>query len=138
VRLTLEAPEVEPSSAPPPYDLLLGVVGTVRLLADDGHLVYEEVLVPVVELALALRDWLADGVDHGADFSYDSVECDEPGQLWCRRTADGWRVGSVDEAEPDTTIHPTYDVVQEFERFVRAVETWLEQTAGRRLEEARP
>jgi hypothetical protein len=137
VQLIFEAPEVEASSAPPPYDLLLGVVATVRLLADDGHLVYEEVMVPIVELALALDDWLATDVDAGIDFSYDSLETDGPDQLWCRLTAGGWLVGSVDETEPDHTVHTTAAVVDAFSTYVRGVDTWIDRALGRRTHEAR-
>jgi hypothetical protein len=137
VRLTFEAPELEPTSAPAPHDLLLGVVGTVRPVADDGHVTYEEVLVPIVELALALDDWLRDGVDQGVDFAYDSVESDVPDLLWCRRTSGGWLVGSPDQTAPDLSVHPTQAVVEPFSDFVRSVDVWLGRELGRRLTEAR-
>lgn len=50
---------------------------TLRLATDAGRLVYEEPLFPVVELALALQDWLDSGIAAGDDFSFDSVESDE-------------------------------------------------------------
>lgn len=138
MRLVFSDAELEPSSAPSPYDLVLGAVATVRLVSDDDRIIYAEDLVPVVELALALKDWLREEVQEGADFSFDSVESDEPGQLWCRRVEGGWQVGSSYQDTADLTVHRTRDLVEVLDAFVRDVEAWLGRTTGRRLEEVRP
>lgn len=128
---------LESCGLPAPYDVVLGVEATLRLAAGDGRLVYEESLFPVVELALAIKDWLGTGIDVGRDFSFDSVESDEPGLLWCRVSGQGWRVGAIDQEFPDVTVYSSGVVREMFSAFVRDVDGWLAASVGRTLDSVR-
>ena len=75
--LTFAEARIDRRGLPRPYDVLLGVEATLRLTMADGQVVYEEQFFPIVELAVALQDWLCDGFAVGSDFSFDSVESDE-------------------------------------------------------------
>lgn len=138
MKLTFTNARLDPRGLPQPYDVLLGVEATVRLTTDDGRLVYEEPLFPVVELALALQDWLDSGIAVGDDFSFDSVESDETGLLWCKADGDGWRIGALGQEFLDATVCSTAQVVAMFSAFVQAVEHWLLTSTSRTLGSARP
>lgn len=137
MNLTFTSARLDPRGLPHPYDVLLGVEATVRLATDDGRLVYEEPLFPVVELALALQDWLDSGIAAGDDFSFDSVESDETGLLWCKTCDDGWRIGALGQEFPDMIVYGTNQVTAMFSAFIHAVEYWLSTSLGRTLGSAR-
>ena len=111
LRLTFEDAVLDHVQAPEPYDVLLGVTARLRLQS-GGVLVYREELFPVAELALALEDWLSDGLSAGTDFVFDSVEHDEPGLVWCRSGAEGWRIGSIHADEADPVVHSSEEVAE--------------------------
>ncbi|MGL5866611.1 MAG: hypothetical protein ACRCYX_12225 [Dermatophilaceae bacterium] len=118
---------------PEPYDAVLGVEATLQLTSGDGRLVYEEPFFPVVELALALEDWLKSGLGAGKDFSFDSVESDESGLLSCRPHGCGWRIGALEQEFADMTVYGTARVAEVFSAFVRDVDGWLMASTGRSL-----
>lgn len=119
---------------PEPYDVLLGVEATLRLTSGDGRLVYEEPFFPVVELALAIQDWLEAGIGAGEDFSFESVESDEAGLLWCRLHGRGWRIGALEQEFADMTVYETAHIAEAFSAFVRDVDGWLGASTGRSLD----
>ncbi len=135
--LSFAEPRKEDRDLPGPYELLLGIDATLRLTSRDGRIVYEEVLFPIVELAVALEDWLASGLGAGQDFSFDSMESDEPGLVWCRARGDGWNVGALDEESPDLTIYDNEEVAVLFGRYVQGVDDWLRLALDRSLKDAR-
>ena len=135
VRLTFEDAELEQLRAPEPYDVLLGAVARVRL--ECGVVVYREELFPIAELALALEDWLRDGLPASTDFTFDSVEHDEPGLIWCRSEEDGWRLGSIHADATDPFVHSSEEVAEAFHGFVEAVRSWVRSTTGRDLDALR-
>lgn len=118
-----------------PYDLLLGVVADVTWTVGDRVLFTEE-LMPVVELALALRGWLDRGLPNGDELSYDSIEADESGLIWSRPEGAGWRVGALHQEYPEVTVWSAADVAQLFGDFVERVERWLRANVGVGLEAA--
>jgi hypothetical protein len=129
---------VEQLKVPPRYQLLLGVGATIRLFDDEGRIVFEEPDVPVVELALALEDWLTSGLDSQEDFEFDSLESDEPGLVWIRLQApDTWAVGALEQEFPDPHLYSTDAVAEAFHCFVRSVEDWVQQNLGGSISDAR-
>ena len=122
---------------PPPNDVVLGVEATLRLVADDGRVMYEEVLFPVVELALAIEDWLAAGITANDDFSFRSVEAEESDLLWCRTQNNGWQIGAHYQSFADLTIRDTGQIVSMFSEFVQDVDGWLKSALGRSLQDCR-
>lgn len=135
MRLDFRAPHLERNPIRHPDDLLLGVVADIEWTVGDRVLFAEE-MVPVVELALAMRGWLARGLPLGEEFSYDSVEADDTGLIWTRREAGGWRVGALFQEYPEMTIWSPEEVAQLFRDFVEGVERWLHTNLGVGLEAA--
>jgi hypothetical protein len=77
-----------------PSEVLVGVTGTLEIVA-DGRSVYVEEEFPIVELAADLWRWVTAGLPVGRDFEFDSMSTPEPGWVWIRRADSGWRVGSL-------------------------------------------
>ena len=86
--------------------------------------------------ALAMRGWLDRGLPKGEEFSYDSVEADEPGLIWSRPEGGGWRVGALYQEYPEVTVWSRDEVTQVFRDFVERVERWLRANLGVGLEAA--
>lgn len=136
LRLTFDEAELEQLKVPEPYDVLLGAVAQVRL-ESGGAVVYREELFPIAELAVALEDWLRDGLPVATDLTFDSVEHDEPGLVWCRSEAEGWRVGSIHADASDPVVHSSEEVAEAFGGFVETVRSWVRTTTGRGLDALR-
>jgi hypothetical protein len=68
-----------------PLDALVRTVGKLAVRVGD-QTVLAEPDVPVLELAAQLAVWLR---DPRGDFSYDSVEYEDPGVLWIRQHSPG-------------------------------------------------
>ena len=136
--LTFAEARIDRRGLPRPYDVLLGVEATLRLTMADGQVVYEEQFFPIVELAVALQDWLCDGFAVGSDFSFDSVESDDTGLLWCRACGSGWRIGALEQDFPDLTMYSQAEVKALFSRFIATVDEWLKAEIGGSLSSARP
>jgi|SRR5712691_510371 len=71
------------------FDRLLRIVGDFSIRV-DSRILYGESEFPFVEFATQLTKWLAAGGHQ--DFSYDSVESDDPGLVWFRRSGEQWKV----------------------------------------------
>lgn len=135
MRLDFRAPHLERDPIRGPDDLLLGVVADIEWTVGDRVLFTEE-MVPVVELALAMRGWLDRGLPKGEEFSYDSVEADDTGLIWTRPEAGGWRVGALFQEYPEVTVWSPDEVAQLFRDFVEGVERWLHTNLGVGLDAA--
>jgi hypothetical protein len=72
---------------------LLGVVAHFAI-ARQGVILWDEVEVPILELADHLRRWLTLAAVCQQSFTYQSMESDEPALLWCRPSGVGWSVGA--------------------------------------------
>ena len=106
-------------------DLLLGVEATLTL-AVNSEVVYVEPMFTIVDLRLALEEWL--GTDPKPDFDFISMESDERGLIWFHQQKSGsWCAGSVfqDHALPEET--PLAEVVSECRRFVDSVDSWVRE-----------
>jgi len=136
IRFSFEDADLERLQAPEPYDVLLGAVARVRLEC-GGVVVYREELFPIAELALALEDWLRAGLPASTGFTFDSVEHDEPGLIWCRSEEEGWRLGSIHADAADPIVHSSEEVAEAFDGFVETVRSWVRSTTGRDLDALR-
>jgi hypothetical protein len=121
--------ELETPGTTDKYQLLLGVTATFEIRVDD-RVLFHEVLFTVVELALALRRWLSDGMPRRRAFEFQSIEYDEDGVVWIRPEGDGWRVGSIHQEYPEHTVWSDEDVVKALADFLEAVEGWFQQETG--------
>jgi hypothetical protein len=54
---------------------------------------YEEAEFPLREFVEQLTGWLAQSPEPANSVIYDSVESEEHGLLWVRRSGAGWRIG---------------------------------------------
>lgn len=99
------------------FDLLLGVCADLALQT-EGRLLYSEPDFPVTELAVQLNAWAAGGPESGEDFEFSSMESDESGLVWFRRSGAGYRVGSLYQEFPAMAVHAPAAVRSTIERFV--------------------
>jgi hypothetical protein len=86
------------------FDLLLGVCADL-VLQTEGRTLYSEPDFPVIELAAQLIGWCHRGLENGDDFEFTSMESDETGLVWFRRTGAGYRVGSLYQEFPAMSVH---------------------------------
>jgi hypothetical protein len=107
-----------------PYDVLLGVVADLQLIVGD-RLLYEESMMPVVELALSLRKWLHHGFKQRLRFSYDSIESDERGLLWIEPSGSGWRVGALEQEYLEMTAWGDDQIAEAFGQLIDEVDLWI-------------
>lgn len=96
-------------------------IGARFTLVADGSPLYSEEDFPIVELAVALSDWLGRGIDAGEDFEFDSMSTPEPGWVWVRWTRPGWRVGSLHQVRSDPVVRDTSEIRQAVESFIERV-----------------
>ncbi|WP_157416326.1 hypothetical protein [Agromyces allii] len=88
-------------------DYLIAIEADLKLLDDDGSLIYVEPYFPIVELARSLTTWLIGG--NGNDFRFDSLSFEEQGTVTILSEGPGWYVFS--SFAPDTRSSP-HDWVQ--------------------------
>lgn len=129
MRLTFHSARVENARRPAPFDLLLGLVAVFEVV-DGQSVLYREIDLPIVELAVELKKWLNDGLETHAPFDYRSVEADEIGMLWIHREGTGWLIGSIYQESADSTVKSDDEVRSIVERFVREVQAELLLAAG--------
>lgn len=123
-----------PESYPPPYDVILGVGADISFTSAGSRTLFNETLFPIVELALAASVWLATGFESEEDFSFDSVEFDEPGIIWIRYIGQRlWRIGSVYQNFEDSSRYSSPEVRLCLDEFVKKVDLWLRTSVGQRL-----
>jgi hypothetical protein len=135
LRLTFTDTEFERPVLRDKFDLLLGVVATMQVVVGD-RLLYREVMFPIVELRVALAQWLREGLPTGADFEFVSMESDEPGLVWFRRQAGGsWRAGSVHQEYPEIQSWTDAEVRNAVRRFTADVDDWVSAHLNVRVEE---
>ena len=77
-----------------PWQLLLRVDSRIGIDV-DAKPVYEEDLFPVVEFAVQAKRWADQATDSGLEFTYRSMDSDEPALLWFKRVPDGWSIVSA-------------------------------------------
>jgi len=108
----------------------------------DSNAVYREELFPVVEFAMQADRWAGNVGEDGPDFTYQSIESDEPALLWFRRGSDGWKIGSSDGPSPvESCSVPLFaitgavrdyydrlraDVLSAFRRDINTLRGWMD------------
>lgn len=136
MRLLFGSPDLEGGVVRSRYDLLLGVVADFEIRIND-QLLYREAMMPIVELAIALTDWLQAGLRASADFEFKSLEADESGAVWFRRIEGGWRIGSLYQEYPEMNTWTDEAVCEAIGEFVDRVEAWLQTTLEKGIDDAR-
>jgi hypothetical protein len=124
INLHFDRPTLEREAIRDRYDLLLGVVGTLRLLTWD-KLLYEEPMFPIVELRVQLATWLQTGFHNNRAFEFQSMESDEAGLVWIRRQNDGWRIGAKHQVRVETRVFSDDQIKSASCRFIDTVDSWL-------------
>lgn len=110
---------LHPATAP--EHVLLADIEADLAIRDGDHVVWDEILFPVAELACALVDWLRQpGPDRG-DFAFDSMSYPEPGAVRIAGSDEGWRVGSAFVPGAWTSPVDRDGLEAEIRRFVAAV-----------------
>jgi len=97
LRFEFEITTNDATSLKEPQQLLLGIVGNFAVRVDEKTL-YEEVEFCLVEFAMHISKWLREVTITNEDFVYESMESDEGGLVWIKRSGLGWRIGSVHQA----------------------------------------
>ncbi len=131
-----EDTRIEAGGARGKYDIILGVIATFEIRV-RGRLLYREEMFPLVELCLALKQWLAVGLLSGQPFEFVSLESDEPGLVWIRLEQEGWRIGSIHQEYPETNIWSSDEIKAAVLEFTSRVEEWLDREAGVSLDSLR-
>lgn len=125
---------LEDGHRPRPYDLLLGLVATFQIVVGTVIL-YTEMDLPIVELAVALKNWLRRDFGERKAFEYVSVEADESGIVWIRPEDDGWRIGSIHQDFVDPTIRSDEEIASIAQTFINDVSAELLKVTGQALPE---
>jgi hypothetical protein len=112
-------------------DLLMGVCADLEIVI-DGRVLLREQDFPIVELRTALAAWLREGLMNGTDFVHESVEHDEPGLVWIRRSPDGpgWRIGSIWQEQVENRTWSDTEIHAAVRNFVETVDQWVAAEFG--------
>ena len=122
----------------PPTDrieLVANVEANFSIMVDD-RLVYQEVSFPVVELAVALHQWLAHRGPDNPDFEFESMSAEEPGLVWIRWAGSGWRVGSIDQEQPELTVFDQDEIHASVEALTKHLAQRIQEKFGASWAEA--
>src|SRR5712691_9150890 len=102
-------------------DRLLRIVGDFSIVV-GRRILYRESEFPLVEFAVQLsRWWLTTGASEHQDFSYESVESEVLGLVWFRHQADGWRIGSAQQAYEELHYFTTGEISAASENYARTL-----------------
>jgi hypothetical protein len=75
------------------WDVVLRVVADFSIVIPSAYIpLYREEEFCVVEFAMQITQWLASVRDRPVDFSYNSMESDEPGLVSIHKHEHGWNV----------------------------------------------
>lgn len=77
-----------------PWQVYLRVVGDFKIEA-GGVALYKEEQFCLVEFAIQSQFWSRVTAREPQDFTYTSIEAEQPGLVWFRLEQGGWKVGSV-------------------------------------------
>jgi hypothetical protein len=114
------------------FDLFLGIVATIEVWVGSKPL-YREEMFPIVELRAALGRWLTGSFAACRDFEFRSMESDEEGLIWLRRTDSGWRIGSIHQEFPAMTELTDEEVDSLARKFIEDVDQWVLQNCNIRV-----
>jgi hypothetical protein len=103
------------------WKVLLGIIGEFSLWV-RGELVYWDGDFCLVEFAEQVRRWM-DSEEPRAEFSYDSIESDQPGLIWFRKFGDRWIVGSIHQRSEALQSFHFKELEAAFEAYVERLLT---------------
>jgi len=98
------------------WQIVFNISGDLQVTV-DGSLAWTCPSTNLVELAVALQAWLREGIHKSEDFELESVDFEEKGVLWIRRTDEGWRVGSIHHGEIGHKVHGDSDIRRAIEEY---------------------
>jgi hypothetical protein len=128
--LTFSEAIVETAQIADASDLLLGISANFEIRA-DGRVLYSEPMFPVVELRVALKQWLGDGFKRCEDFEFESMESEEAGMVWLRyQSSDGWRIGSLQQEYLEMQTLSDVAVCDLIDNYVREIDAWVLLNCG--------
>jgi hypothetical protein len=111
-------------------DLLLGVSANFEIRV-DGRILFSEPMFPVVELRVALKQWLEDGFKRHNDFEFESMESEEAGIVWLRyQNSGGWRIGSLQQEYLEIQTLSDVAVRDVVNDYVRDIDAWVLLNCG--------
>jgi hypothetical protein len=134
MKFTFHDAHAETGHRPAPYDVLLGLVAVFEIVVGAAVL-YSEIDLPIVELAVALKKWLSSDLKERSAFEYASVEADESGMVWIRPEEHGWRIGSIHQEFVDPTVRSDDEVDAIARGFIDEVAAELLASTGQILPE---
>lgn len=103
------------------WQALLWVEADFVVEVDEGILLSESYWC-IVELATSFSTWLRDASENGPEFSYTSMDDEQEGLLWFRRTLNGtWSVGSAWQKFESATPLPFSDLKEAAQQYVQRV-----------------
>lgn len=106
-----------------PWQVYLRVVGDFRIEV-GGVPLYEEKQFCLVEFAIQSQVWSRAAAGEPQDFTYTSMEAEQPGLVWFRLEQGGWQVGSVFQERDCSEFFSLGEVV-------RAVDDYYEKLRRR-------
>jgi hypothetical protein len=86
-----------------PWEAYLRLVGEFEMEV-SGEALYSEVQFCLVEFAIESQLWSRIATLNPADFTYTSIESEQPGLIWFRSERDGWKVGSAFQRYPCSEV----------------------------------
>jgi len=110
-------------------DRVDNVVAQFRLFV-GVEILYRDVDFPVVELALALRDWLEHVEWSRATFSFDSRSSVLRGLFQIFPGVQGWHLTSIQQDLPSSSVFTLEQVETEVRRFIDAAEAAVFERFG--------
>lgn len=118
IRIYFENLKLEPSFFPfkEDWQIQLGVVGKFSIHINDKEL-YEEVDFCLVEFAVQVCEWLNEAYRRD-DFIYTSVESDEAGLVWIKKSDGMWRIGSVHQEYEELRLFKLDEIDSSLKLFV--------------------
>jgi hypothetical protein len=106
-------------------DLLVGVVASFSIKVGT-RVLFSEGDFPIVELRVQLAQWHGGGSLAGKNFELDSLESDEPGIVWIRRSkGGGWRVGSIWQEYAESRDWTDDELATCLAAFAKDVDAWV-------------
>jgi hypothetical protein len=113
------------------WDLLLRIVADFSIVIPPALLpLYQEEEFCVVEFAMQITQWLARVHRDPADFSYDSMEADEPGLVSIRKEQPRWRLAALHQDYVEDRLFSIEEIESAVAAFVIRLKTEVRERFG--------
>jgi hypothetical protein len=113
------------------WDLLLRLVADFSIVIPPVLLpLYQEEEFCVVEFAMQISQWLARVRRSPADFSYDSMEADEPGLVSIRKEQHGWRLAALHQDYVEDRLFSIEEIESAVAAFVGRLKAEVRERFG--------